>query len=103
MKYNHLGVPTTDEHEWAGYLEGGKVHYSDPPKDPYCVEWLKFNTDSPMPKELQQQIHIAFQVDDLDAEIAGKKIILEPFSPFEGRRCAFILHHGLLVELMQDT
>jgi catechol 2,3-dioxygenase-like lactoylglutathione lyase family enzyme len=103
MKYDHIGVPTTDEHEWAGYLEGGKVHYSDPPKDPFCVEWLKFGADSPMPKELQQQTHIAFEVDDLDAELVGKNVLVPPFAPFEGRRCAFILHHGLLVELMQNS
>jgi len=103
MKYDHIGVPTTDEHDWAGYLADGKVHYSDPPKDPYRVEWLKFDADSPMPKELQERTHIAFEVDDLDAELAGKTILIPPFEPFPGRRCAFILHHGLPVEFMQNT
>ena len=103
MKYEHVGVPTTDEHDWAGYLEGGKVHFTDPPKDPFRVEWLKFDADSPMPKELQEQVHVAFEVDDLDAELVGRKIIVEPFVPFDGVRCAFVMHHGLLVELMQKT
>jgi len=101
MKYDHIGVPTTDEHDWAGYLADGKVHYSDQSKDPFRVEWLKFEAGSPMPKELQEKAHIAFEVDDLDAELVGKNILIPPFEPFPGLRCAFILHHGLAVEFMQ--
>ena len=101
MKYDHLGVPTTNDHEWAGYLEGGKVYYSDQSQDPFRVEWLKFDADSPMPKELKEQVHVAFLVEDLDAELVDKTILIEPFAPFDGLRCAFILHQGQLVELMQ--
>jgi len=39
---------------------------------------------------------------DLDAELEGKNVIIEPFSPFEGVRVAFILtKDGVPIELMQ--
>ncbi len=101
MKFDHIGVPTKTEHEWSAYLEASKLHVSDYSKDPFRVEWLKFEAGSPMPKELQENTHVAFEVDDLDAELAGKDILIEPFVPMPGVRCAFILHHGLPVELVQ--
>ena len=101
MKFDHIGVPTQDEHEWSSHLEGAKLHITDYSKDKFRVEWLKFADGSPMPKELQEKAHIAFEVDDLDAELVGKNILIPPFEPFPGLRCAFILHHGLAVEFMQ--
>ena len=101
MKFVHIGIPTTDEHDWSSYLTDGKVHISDPLQDPFQVEWLKFEAGSPMPKELQEGAHIAFEVDDLDAEMTGKTILIPPFEPLPGVRCAFIMHHGLPIELMQ--
>ncbi|MGL4943153.1 MAG: VOC family protein [Thermoguttaceae bacterium] len=104
MTYNHLGIPVQDERDWAGYLEGGKVHYSNPDADPFKIEWLKFEKDSPMPEVLKKQTHIAFMVDDLAAAMAGKEIVMKPFYPFEGKtlKCAFVLHNGALIELMED-
>lgn len=102
MNYHHLGVPVKEERAWAGYIADGKVHYSDPEQDPFRIEWLKFDADSPMPAELQNQYHIAFMVDDLEAALVGKEIFLGPFSPTEGVRCAFFRHQGVLVEFMCD-
>jgi hypothetical protein len=103
MKYSHVGIPTTAEKNWAGYLDDGKVHYSDFENDPYGLEWLKFDTDSPMPEVMRNVPHVAFEVDDLNAAIEGKEVLLEPFCPFEGLRCAFILHNGAPIEFMQKT
>ena len=103
MKFAHIGVPTTDEHEWSAYLAEAKLHITDASADPFCVEWLKFEPGSPMPKELQERTHIAFEVEDLDAELVGKTILIPPFEPLPGVRAAFVLHHGLPVEMMQKT
>ncbi len=101
MQYEHIGIPTTDEKNWAGYLADGKVHFSNPDRCEYRIEWLKFDPDSPMPQELQTRTHIAFRVENLDAAIAGKQMLVEPFSPGPGTRCAFILHEGLPIEFME--
>ena len=101
MKYIHIGIPTTEEKKWAGYLEDGKVHFSNPDDTPFKIEWLKFEPGSPMPEILQKTTHIAFQVDDLDAAMAGHEVIVPPFSPSPGTRCAFIVHEGLAIEFME--
>jgi len=101
MKYDHVGIPTTEERDWSAYLEDGKVHITDAAKDPFGVEWLKFDADSPMPAELKDRTHVAFFVDDLNAAIEGQKILIPPFKPFPDLTCAFIMHGSVPIELMQ--
>ncbi len=103
MQFHHVGIPTAEKKDFAGYLEGGKVHYSDCENSPFKVEWLGFDEDSPMPELLKTTPHVAFLVDDLAAELEGKEILLEPFEPFPGLRCAFIIHDGAPIELMQKS
>ena len=101
MKFDHIGIPTTEEKKWAAYVEAGKVHVSDPTATPYGIEWLKFEPDSPMHELIQNVAHVAFEVDDLDAALKGAKVIVEPFFAMEGVRCAFIDDAGAPIELIQ--
>ena len=103
MKYDHIGIPTTQEKDWLKYVEGGCVHVSDPSKDEFGVEWLKFDANSPMPAALQQGAHIAFTVDCLDSALAGKNVMVPPFEAGPGVRCAFIDHDGVPVELVEKA
>jgi hypothetical protein len=102
MQYLHTGVPTTQEKNWVGHVAPLGVHITDANADPYGIEWLKFDPDSPMDKAIQTKTHIAFRVDDLDAAVAGKKILLAPMSPMPGLRIAFIEYEGVVVELSQQ-
>jgi hypothetical protein len=45
--------------------------------------------------------HLAFEVDDLDRAIEGKQVIIEPNSPSEGVRVAFILAEGVPIEFIE--
>jgi hypothetical protein len=45
--------------------------------------------------------HVAFEVDDLAAALAGQKVIIEPNSPSRGVLVAFVEVNGAPVELMQ--
>jgi len=103
MKYVHTGVPTSQERNWAGYAAEIGVHFTDPATDPYGIEWLKFDPNSPMHKAVQTNPHVAFRVDDLDAALVGKKILLPPtaLALIPGLRIAFIDHDGAIVELSQ--
>ena len=101
MKYDHIGIPTTEEKNWSNYLDGAKVHITDSTMDPYGIEWLKFAADSPMHELIQKVAHVAFVVDNLDAALAGANVIVPPFDAKPGVRCAFIEHNGAPVELMQ--
>ena len=44
---------------------------------------------------------VVFEVDDLEKELTGKKVIIEPNSPSKGLIVAFIEGNGALIELMQ--
>ena len=101
MQYLHFGIPTQDEKNWAGRLPDMKVHYSDPTADPYGIEWLKFDADSPMHELIRTKPHVAFAVNDLDAALVGKKVIQPPYSPAPGFRFAFIDHEGVAIELTE--
>ena len=39
-------------------------------------------------------------MDNLEAEMAGKDVLLEPFEPMEGVTVAFVIEQGAPIELM---
>lgn len=102
MKFHHVGVPTQADKNWIKYLEGAKVHVSDPEADEFMIEWLKFEDGSPMPESVQKQPHVAYIVDDLEKAIAGKNVTVPPFDASPELKCAFIEIDGFAIELMQQ-
>ena len=100
--FHHVGVPTTEPHDGETYIEGGKVHITDPEIHPYRFEHLRFEADSPLPEVMQTSPHIAYMVDDLAAAMAGEEVLLEPFEPMDGLRVAFIVKDGVILEVMQS-
>ena len=44
---------------------------------PNKIEWLRFEAGSPMPDMLKTIPHIAYEVDDLDAEMSGAEVLLD--------------------------
>jgi hypothetical protein len=101
-EFKHFGVPTTAPQENETYIEGAKVFVTDPDVHPYKVEFLRFESDSPMPEAVQTQAHAAFMVDDLDAALSGREIIVEPFDANETLRVAFFLDGDAVIELMES-
>lgn len=97
---HHFGIPTDKKHENETYLEGGKVYITDIEKSPNRIEFLRFEPDSPMPDLLKTTAHISYRVDDIEKEISGKKILVEPFNPSEGTTVAFIVEEGVPIELL---
>jgi len=100
-RYSHIGLPTTEERDWAGYYEPGRIHYTDFGHSEFGIEWLRFEPDSPMPDLMKTQPHIACLVDDIDAALEGREILVETFSPAEGVKVAFIVSDGAPVEFME--
>ena len=56
-----------------------------------------------MPDLVKRVPHVAFVVDDLEAALVGKQVLIGPDSPFAGLRIAFIVHDGAPIELLQFT
>lgn len=103
QEFSHIGIPTTQKREGEIYLEDAKLHITDFSQHPYKIEWLRFEDGSPMPEILKTTAHVAFMVEDLEKAMDGKETLLEPFSPLEGLKVAFILDDGAPVELMQQV
>ena len=68
---------------------------------PYGIEWMRFDDDCPLPDLVKTVPHVAFEVDDLDAELKGKEILIPPNSPSPGIVVAFIVDDGAPVEFLQ--
>ena len=100
MRFHHVGIPTTEPKEGETYSADSKLFITDIDAHPYCVEWLRFETDSPMPKLIQTIAHVAFAVDDLEKAIEGKNVLVQPKTLPNGVRIAFIAEGGAPVEFM---
>jgi hypothetical protein len=102
-KYHHLGVPTTIKMPDEKYLPQLKLYVTGFGTSPFGVEWMRFEKDSPIHELIQRVPHLAFVVDNLDAELEKHnfKILTPPNPPSEGVKVAMIDHNGAPVELME--
>lgn len=101
MKFNHIGIPTKDSFEGEIDLPHLKMTVSDHENNPYGIQWQRYWQGAPYPDLVKTIPHVAFVVDDLNKELEGKKVIIEPNSPSEGLMVAFIEVNGAPIELMQ--
>lgn len=100
-KFSHIGIPSPIVRKGETYLEGAKLFVTDFNASKNNIEWLRFESGSPMPEVLKTTAHVAYQVDDMKQALAGQVILIEPFSPMEGVTVAFVLDDGAPVEFMQ--
>jgi hypothetical protein len=100
-RYHHLGIPTTTPRPDEHYLPEYKFFHSGYETSPYGIEWMRYEPGSPIPEIVQTVPHIAFEVDDLEAELAGREIPIPPNSPSPGVTVAFILDNGAPVEFLK--
>jgi hypothetical protein len=100
-RYHHLGIPTTDAKPGERFLEKFKMYVSGYETSQYGVEWMRFAPGCSVPDLVQRVPHVAFEVDDLNAELAGKEVLIQPNSPSPGVRVAFIVENGAPIEFLQ--
>jgi len=100
-KYHHLGIPTDVVRPGETYLADYKVYCQGFEDSPYGLEWMRFEPDCPLPELVKTVPHVAFEVDDLEAELAGQEILIASNSPSPGVTVAFIVHNGAPVEFLQ--
>jgi len=101
MKFNHIGIPVTGSFEGEIDLPHLKMTVSDHENNPYGIQWQRYWDGAPYPELVKTVPHVAFVVQNLEAEISGKNVIIEPNSPSEGLVVAFIEVNGAPVELME--
>jgi hypothetical protein len=100
-RYHHIGIPTDVPRPGELYLARFKMYVSAFETSPCGIQWMRFEPDSPIHALIKSVPHVAFEVDDLAAAIAGKEILTEPNSPSEGVLVAMILDSGAPVELLE--
>jgi len=102
-KYHHLGIPTNREMPNEKYVPHFRFYVSGFDDSPFGIEWMRFERDSPIDPLIQTVPHIAFEVADIDYEIAihHLKVLTAPNYPAEGIRVAMIEHNGAPVELIE--
>jgi hypothetical protein len=99
-KFSHVGLPTDAVQPNETYVPATKVWVTDWNAHPYKVEYLRYEPDSPVTGPLRDLPHIAFETDDVQREIKGQNVILEPFEAMPGLTVAFILKDGAVFEFM---
>lgn len=101
MKYHHIGIPTNKKLKDEIHLKHLKMYVSGYKKSPYGVEWTRYEDDAPYPEIVKTITHIAFEVEDINRAIQGKKVIIQPNSPSPGVIVAFIEDNGAPIEFLQ--
>jgi hypothetical protein len=102
-RYHHLGIPVKEPIKGEIYLPRFKLYVSGFDSSPYGIEWMRYEPDSPIDELIKTIPHIAFEVDDLEAELQKHDltILTPPNAPGDGIRVAMILHNGAPIELIE--
>ena len=99
-RYHHIGIPTTIPREDEKYLAQFKMYVAGFERNPFGVEWMRFEEGCPLPELIRTVPHVAFEVDDLDAALQGLEVIYPPGSPSDGVRAATFICNGAPIELI---
>jgi hypothetical protein len=100
-RYHHVGIPTAEPRPGERHLAEYGVFVSGYETSPYGIEWMRWQPHATVPVLVRTVPHVAFEVDDLEAEMAGHEVLIAPNSPSPGLTVAFIVDDGAPVELMK--
>lgn len=102
-KFHHVGLTTLEKQPKEDWVAASKCWVTDPADHPYTVELLRYEPESSVSKDFQNAPHVAYEVDELEPNLVGKEVVLQPFDvddpPFA--RVAFTIEDGLYVEYMK--
>lgn len=101
-QYHHMGIPTDKPQPNEKYSSTFKM-YTTPGDNEFRIQWHRYEEGCPLHPLIQTVPHVGFKVDSIDEAIVGKKVILEPYYPFEGFRVAMIEVEGAPVELIETN
>jgi hypothetical protein len=101
MKYHHLGIPTTVQQADETYLPDYGLFCTDHERNPFGIQWMRFDEACTLPDVVKALPHVAFEVDDLERALVGHHVLIQPNSPSPGVVVAFVLCDGAPVEFLQ--
>ena len=100
-RFHHIGIPTDKPRPGERYLENLKMYVSGFETSPYGIEWMRFEHGSPVSELVRTVPHVAFEVDDLDIALKGRKLMGRISSPSEGVKVVMIIDNGVPIELLE--
>lgn len=104
MEFVHIGVPTREKQPGETYVEGLKVHLTNPDDHEYKFEYLRFEPESCLPAELQVFPHIAVKVPCLQEALSKcQEVLVQPMQASDTLTIAFGKRDGVYFEFMKDT
>lgn len=101
FRYHHIGIPTAKQVAGMVHINHLKVYATDHESNPFGIQWMKYEHGCKLPELVRKVAHVAFEVDDLQEAIRGKKVIIEANSPSAGVVVAFIEEAGAPIEFLQ--
>ncbi|MGB7981347.1 MAG: hypothetical protein WCF36_11220 [Candidatus Nanopelagicales bacterium] len=99
-QYHHIGIPTSVQRPNEGYMADVKLFVTDPSQSEQNIEWCRFEEGSPLSPMIQNEAHIAYLVDDVEAAMQGKQVVQAPWDANPTTRVGFVVEDGQLVELL---
>ncbi len=101
MRYHDLGIANTTQRPGETYREECKAFCTDHERNPFGIQWMRFEPDCPLPDLVKTLPHLASEVGDLSQALKGHEPLIEPNSPSGGVLVAFVLCDGVPVEFRQ--
>jgi len=101
-EFHHIGIPTNETKKGERYSSTFKM-YTSGGEPPLRIQYHRFEEGSPLHPLLKNKTHIAFKVENLEAAIQGKTVLLQPYEPFKGFRVAIIQEGEAVIELIETT
>lgn len=100
-RYHHVGIPTARPVQGMSRIDHLQIACTDHEGSPFGIQWMMYDDACPLPALVREVAHVAFEVDDLEEALVGRKVIIPPNSPSPGVLVAFIEDNGAPVELLQ--
>ena len=98
--FHHFGVHVFEDVPGTNWIPVGDIFLNNPSEHPQKVEWI-YHKPGTYEEGTVFEPHIAYTVNDLDAAIAGKDIVIEPHAMGGFCRAAFTSEDGIQVEYIQ--
>jgi hypothetical protein len=100
-RYHHIGIPTTLPVAGMTRINHLRISCTDHDSNPFGIQWMCYDADCTVPPLVREVAHVAFEVENLEEALVGKKVIIPPNAPSPGVLVAFIEEAGAPVELLQ--
>jgi catechol 2,3-dioxygenase-like lactoylglutathione lyase family enzyme len=97
--FDHVGFVTDTPQPGEIYLASEGCYVTDPRHHPASIEWIRWEPGS---LHRDDRPHVAFRVPDIEAAVAGQRVVVPPTPTSAGARYAFVERpDGGLIELLE--